>query len=59
VGQKGDQNVSVSATLQWMIDGAYANFTLERAEDGLDLGSVAPSAPQDAGISAVRLERSK
>ena len=30
--------------LQWMIDRAYAKFTLERAEDGLDLGSVAPSA---------------
>jgi len=37
--------------LQWMIDRAYAKFTLERAEDGLDLGKLHVARPQDAGIS--------
>jgi|SRR5580700_10407752 hypothetical protein len=49
--RKTDQNVSVSAMLQWMIDRAYAKFTLERAEDGLDLGKLHVARPQDAGIS--------
>ena len=37
VGEKGNENVSVGAMLQLMVDGAYPEFTLERAEDRLDL----------------------
>ena len=51
VGQKGDQNVSVGAMLQLMLDGAYAEFTLERAEDRFDLRQLHVARPQDAGIS--------
>jgi hypothetical protein len=39
--------------LQLMIDRAYAKFTLERAEDGLDLGQLHVARPQDAGWARV------
>jgi hypothetical protein len=37
VGEKGNQNVSVGPMLQLMVDGAYAEFTLERSEDRFEV----------------------
>src|ERR1700680_2248153 len=51
VGEKGNQNVSVGAVLQLMIDGAYAKFTLERSEDRFDLRQLHVASPQDTGVS--------
>src|SRR5713101_7909320 len=51
VSEEGDQNVRVGAMLQLMIDGAYAEFALERSEDRFDLGQLHVTAPKHAGIS--------
>ena len=45
VSEEGDQNVSVGAMLQLMVDGAYAEFTLERSEDRFDLGQLHVARP--------------
>src|SRR6202035_2964249 len=51
VGEKGNQNVRVGAVLQLMVNGAYAEFTLERSEDRFDLRQLYVARPQDTGIS--------
>src|SRR5260370_30522950 len=51
VGEKGNQNVRVGAVLQLMVNGAYAEVTLERSEDRFDLRQLNVARPQDAGIS--------
>jgi hypothetical protein len=33
LGEKGDQNVRVGAMFQLMVDGAYAEFALERSKN--------------------------
>ena len=35
--RESDQDVSVGAMLELMVDGAYAEFTFENAEDGFNL----------------------
>jgi hypothetical protein len=45
VGEKGDQNVRVGAMFQLMIDGTYAEFTLERSKYRFDLGQLHVAAP--------------
>jgi hypothetical protein len=54
VGEKGNLDVSIGAVFQRMINGAYAEFTLERRS-----ASAARSAHGTLGSPAVRLERSK
>src|SRR6267143_1129027 len=55
VSEKGDQNVRVSAMLQLMVDGTYAEFTLKRTEYRFDLGQLHVARPQDAGISGGKI----
>ena len=50
VGQKGDQNVSVGAMLQLMIDGTYAEVVFERPKYRFDLRQLYVARPKDAGI---------
>ena len=42
----------VGAMLQLMVDGAYAEFTLERSEDRFDLRQLHVARPQDTGIAS-------
>ena len=56
VGEKGDQNVSVDAMLQLMVNGAYAKVAFERPKYRFDLRQLHVVGPQHA---AIRLERSK
>src|SRR5271167_426048 len=47
VGEKGKENVRVGAMLQLMVDGADAEFALERSKNRFDLGELNVAGPQE------------
>ena len=53
VGDDGDEEVTVGAVLGFVEDGAEAEFGLERAEHGFEIGEHGVSAPQGLWIPVV------
>jgi len=53
--RESDQDVSVSAMPQLLVDGTYAEFTLERSKDRLNPCQLHVACPQHAGISGGKI----